>query len=152
MRLSHLLAESAKRPEDLPEGWFVCIDHDLTRWRIYFSDQNGKFLGYGSGRIEILPMRDGSPMSYMVRSSDAMHGWGPMLYDLALEFAEAGGLRPDQQVSDAAEAVWGYYRTKRPDVEVQWRIDEHGREYEVFVKPTSEVRDTIYRMGRLIER
>lgn len=47
-------------------------------------------------------------------------GWGPILYDVAIEVAtrEAGGLTSDRsEVSNAARAVWDKYDTARSDVE-----------------------------------
>lgn len=47
-------------------------------------------------------------------------GWGPILYDIAIEVAtqEAGGLTSDRsEVSDEARAVWDKYDTARGDVE-----------------------------------
>ncbi len=46
-------------------------------------------------------------------------GWGPLLYDVAMEVATAvyGGLTPDRaEVSGEAEAIWRYYATRRTDV------------------------------------
>lgn len=46
-------------------------------------------------------------------------GWGPLLYDLAMEKASSGGgLTPDRHsVSPDARAIWQKYDTARPDVE-----------------------------------
>jgi len=46
-------------------------------------------------------------------------GWGPLLYDVAIEYAtiRGGGLAPDRsQVSEDARSIWGFY-DKRSDVE-----------------------------------
>lgn len=50
---------------------------------------------------------------------DTTSGWGPLLYDLAIEVAteRAGGLTPDREsVSKDARAVWTTYDSSRPDV------------------------------------
>ena len=53
--------------------------------------------------------------SYHVTNSQAHEGFGPLLYDLAIELS--GGLVPDRTVvSNAARDVWDYYYTARPDV------------------------------------
>jgi hypothetical protein len=55
----------------------------------------------------------------MVWGSSAAHGWGPMLYDVAMELAtiQAGGLMSDRvSVSFAARDVWQYYMANRGDV------------------------------------
>lgn len=50
-----------------------------------------------------------------VSMSQAIGGYGPLLYDLAIEMT--GGLVPDRtEVSDAARKVWDYYNNQRPDV------------------------------------
>ena len=46
-------------------------------------------------------------------------GWGPLLYDLAMEYATSmgSGLAPDREnVSYKANAVWDYYLTNRNDI------------------------------------
>ena len=57
--------------------------------------------------------------AFIVAYSDAKHGWGPLLYDVAIEWAtlNGGGLTPDRQaVSYDAENVWRYYMQNRGDV------------------------------------
>lgn len=54
------------------------------------------------------------------QTNDTMTGWGPLLYDLAIETATqiAGGLTSDREiVSGDARSVWGKYDTARGDVE-----------------------------------
>ena len=58
-----------------------------------------------------------------VGNADALSGWGPLLYDVAIEYATqiANGLIPDRDaVSQYAQAVWRYYLVNRvPAEEVQ---------------------------------
>jgi len=50
-------------------------------------------------------------------TSEAAPGFGPMLYDIAMELAGDKGLMCDRSsVSDEAEQVWEYYLNNRPDV------------------------------------
>lgn len=52
-----------------------------------------------------------------VLNSAAESGYGPMLYDIALELAGKSGIIPDRQkVSPAAQAVWKFYYDNRKDV------------------------------------
>ena len=52
--------------------------------------------------------------SYVTHSS-AKGGFGPLLYDVAIEMT--GGLTPDRtEVSDPALRVWSYYEKNRDDV------------------------------------
>jgi hypothetical protein len=51
--------------------------------------------------------------------SEAHPGWGPLLYDVAIEYAtmKANGLIPDrEEVSPSARKVWNYYINNRQDV------------------------------------
>ena len=57
-------------------------------------------------------------------------GFGPMLYDIAMEIAtaEGGGLLSDRRnVSAEAFAVWAYYADKRQDVIAHQLDDDKGR-------------------------
>lgn len=72
--------------------------------------ERASYGGYG-------PCLDG----WMVSWSRADPGWGPLLYDVAMEWASdtGGGLMPDRHsVSPSAKAVWDYYFKKRKDI--QW--------------------------------
>ena len=57
--------------------------------------------------------------AWKVSSANAGHRWGPMLYDIAMEWAtlKAGGLIADRDaVSPDARGVWDYYLGNRGDV------------------------------------
>lgn len=57
---------------------------------------------------------------WFVSKASANHGWGPFLYDIAMELVTQKGklLRSHGDiVSEDARAVWDYYFTKRPDVD-----------------------------------
>ena len=76
------------------------------------------------GSISIGPRRKGDgecKNAFSVRlTTFTKNGWGPLLYDLAIESAsdEAGGLMSDRGVvSGHARSVWSAYDTSRPDVE-----------------------------------
>ncbi len=60
---------------------------------------------------------------YVVRSSWAQPGWGPLLYDAGLAMAHFDGLEgvvPDRgQVSSSAERLWWHYNQARRDVGVR---------------------------------
>lgn len=60
----------------------------------------------------------------------AASGFGPMLYDIAMEIAtaEGSGLLSDRgSVSAEAFAVWAYYADRRPDVTSYQLDDNEGR-------------------------
>lgn len=57
---------------------------------------------------------------FMVEQSEADSGWGPLLYDKALEYAtqQGKGLISDRtSVTPEAQRVWEYYHQHRSDVE-----------------------------------
>ena len=69
-------------------------------------------------------------LAWQVKYSQAANKWGPLLYDVAIEYATlwgdahcpdpkgCGGLIPDrEQVSVHARAVWDYYLNKRAGVD-----------------------------------
>ena len=94
-------------------------------------DVNGKIyeLGYNDaihGEVEIVSANYGhddiGPCdgAYQVKWSTATEGWGPLLYDVAIEYAtmHGNGLISDrEEVSDEAHAVWDYYLGRRGDVD-----------------------------------
>ena len=70
--------------------------------------------------------------AYGIDHSETASGWGPLLYDVAMEWASknGGGLTSDRgSVSKDAFRVWEYYLEKRPDVE-SIPLDIRNRGYE----------------------
>ena len=64
--------------------------------------------------------------AWVVATSHAVKGWGPVLYDLAIEYAtqNANGLVPDRAtVSSGALRVWNHYMNQRPDVQA-FQLDD----------------------------
>jgi len=134
-----VLEEGMKTIADLPEGVFITVNGamgDLIE--IYYSDTNGKeyedFLSSNKsesagGAGGVIGMETQAPLSDEFPCLNAMsisfsaveQGWGPLLYDIAIEVAtlNAGGLTPDRTiVSTDAYGVWEKYENERPDVEV----------------------------------
>lgn len=107
------LQEAAKGPEDLPEGVGVDISPYMGGILIgYDNDTSGV-----SGYVEMKPARDGCLGAYIIYQSEATKGFGPLLYDLALEVAGPKGVTADRgSVSADASNVWKYYYEKRDDV------------------------------------
>jgi|TARA_Y100000310_G_scaffold197178_1_gene197250 hypothetical protein len=134
-----LLTEAAKGPQDLPDGIFVKIFLDNDGYgdiaEVQYVEDDGNSVGWGSR-----PTPEGTPFgivmiykptekeaatagqcedAWMVLDSSAVPGWGPMLYDVAMEYAtlNGGGLISDRGVvSNSARKVWDYYMNNRPDV------------------------------------
>jgi len=125
-----LLTEAAKGPADLPDNVVIVINPVRGREvEIYYALAGNVFLRPGAddmvyGSISIYDIQSdpnygkcGGAM--MVGGSYAASGWGPLLYDVAIEWAtkNAGGLIADRTtVSEDAKSVWKYYMQNRGDV------------------------------------
>ena len=133
-----ILQEGMKMPEQLPDVVGVVIDYSLSPIvNIYYAelDKNGNIVTksptYPWGRVELslgtqrynYGPCDGAAT---VRETNAVSGWGPLLYDVAIEVAssEASGLIADRRsVSDEAWRVWNTYMAKRDDVD-HFQLDD----------------------------
>jgi len=123
-----LLTEAAYGPEDIPDGVVV------VRIRIagrdpyfYFADADtleeleedpNPWSRYAKphGSIQVYNLGNGQFRVAQVVASD---GWGPLLHDLAMEYATANGkgLGPDtRENSPESMKVWDYYHDRRDDV------------------------------------
>jgi hypothetical protein len=123
-----LLTEAAKAPQDLPDGIWVKIKEDDWGVEVAYINKLGNELGprqriNGIVMVENIPEDDDSLGScggaWMIGSSQAAPGWGPMLYDVAMEYAtmKGGGIMADRgSVSPTARNVWDYYMNNRGDV------------------------------------
>jgi len=68
--------------------------------------------------------------AYEVRWTEAPKGWGPLLYDVGMEYAtmKGGGLVSDRSsVTPSAAHVWDYYFNDRDDVDYEQLDDWEGR-------------------------
>lgn len=108
---------------------YVTVDKEgLTDFSVYYSDKNGypkdSRISDVHGEVTIMRPDDGTGPcgeALNVVYSEASKGWGPMLYDVAMEVATqvGGGLTPDRSsVSAAAQNVWDYYSVDRGDVQI----------------------------------
>ena len=140
-----LLTEAAKGPTDLPDDIFVKMKADSEFAEFEFVTKSGEYKGEPTYSRAISPDFDGSGDAdgiygtiqlyrisdseaenvgpclgaWMISWAQASPGWGPMLYDLAMEYATAqgSGLMADRsEVSGDARKVWGYYLDNRSDV------------------------------------
>ncbi len=129
------LAEGMKTVADLPDDLYIGImDEGGENVHFYYSDEEGNDTDFYddpvSGMVSIhRPLRGGGPLklkpegdcagAWVISSTEATKGWGPLLYDIAIEWATENGegLTPDRSsVSVDAVKVWDYYLTKRSDV------------------------------------
>jgi len=143
-----LLTEAAKGPEDMADDAFVRIRAHGPGYTIEYSNEDGSRykplssipgqLEAPAGKIQLYSLTGETPIAggddgpcgeaWMVAHSVAKSGWGPMLYDVAVEFAtlNGGGLVADRSVvSRDAFNIWQYYMNSRPDVE-HVQLDDIG--------------------------
>ena len=103
---------------DKPAGNIYCMPietHTDDEWDAYRNDE-----------LDELP-----PTVLMVRNVQANGGWGPLLYELAMEMAsyDSGGLIADRERTDSlAMPVWRYF-FKRSDIE-KHELPEHNHTYQ----------------------
>tara|TARA_R110000824_G_scaffold7271_3_gene32836 strand:+ start:1065 stop:1688 length:624 start_codon:yes stop_codon:yes gene_type:complete len=131
-----LLTEAAFGPKDLPENTSVVLSTDETGASIYLAERApdgwvGISHGDNWGEIDINPATETRGFdcggAWIVSTSMAGSGWGPMLYDIAIEHATivAEGLTPDRfDVSYDAKRIWRYYLESRPDVQAHQLEDK----------------------------
>jgi len=115
-----LLTEAAKTIEDLPLDTYIGIDDMEDEIMIFFCDAEGNSKRMGNINLE-LPPRGAGPCNgaYLITWVEATSGYGPLLYDLAMEYAtkKGGGLTADRKtVQPDAIRVWDYYASQRGDV------------------------------------
>ena len=128
--IRELLTEAAKDISNLPEGVGVGIhtwgDGSLDIYYVDLERNIPAFLPdksetYGGVKVKrAVPRLYGEcGGAYMISGAFAVSGWGPMLYDVAMEWAtlNGGGLMADREgVSGDARQVWDYYLNSRGDV------------------------------------
>lgn len=134
-RQDEVLEESAKGLSDLPEGSTVVVEpYEGSSIIIYYADADGvefteDSYPYGYIVLEKPPYSRRYPCNkgLMIAMSKTAGGYGPFLYDVAMEVAtiKGGGMISDRlSVSDDAYGVWEYYLNKRSDVENSQLDDE----------------------------
>ena len=130
-----LLAEAAKTPADIGDmvvevKFTPGSSIDVSLWDMPFKNNElfislGKeYTGFKTKVGEVQAAKAASITgdcsgAYQVvwSSADEAPGFGPMLYDIAMELAGDDGLMCDRgTVSKEATRVWEYYLNNRPDV------------------------------------
>ena len=144
-----VLTEGMKTAADLPQGSGIAMISRGTNPMFVYTHDGKPLYNYPHPRFnpgvpegapwgEVLigklkPNSQGECSdAYGIDHSDTASGWGPLLYDVAMEWASknGGGLTSDRgSVSRDAFRVWEYYLEKRPDVE-SVPLDIRNRGYE----------------------
>ena len=129
-----ILLESAKSVIDLPDGVGIVVKSAakngfrVSYVRLRAPGVEPVISKKPYGGVICLPAMSWEPdnlqpvpcdNAYAIGGSQADSGWGPLLYDVAMEVATllGGGLTADRDtVSTSAHSVWSYYANKRADV------------------------------------
>ena len=128
------LEEAMKGVGELPDDVVVVVRKgmDSSGFRVYFALRDDPYKALKPGDLDrleagidiygVLRISQGRNFPYegvyIVSSSKVKDGYGPLLYDVAMETAGQAGLKPDTlTVSDDASAVWKHYESSRPDVD-----------------------------------
>lgn len=131
----NIINEAAAGLNQLPKDCFIAIKPEsmsIPTFQIYYSDARGNQYRVNNQYLGFLSMVRGSALKpdprlqahkvWEVNQSYAVKGYGPLLYDIAMELAnkvENGGglLKADPEFSsDDAQNVWNYYNNSRADV------------------------------------
>ena len=140
------LNEAAVGINNLPARTVVVIDERGYSAEIYYSEignmGNTDTYPYGMIRIERTSNKpeEDCDGAWKVASVKADSGWGPMLYDIAIEWAtqNANGLIADRTaVEDEAKNVWDYYLNKRDDVQAH-QIGDNNCDQDVAIEDRGE--------------
>lgn len=122
-RLLTNLHEAARAPIDMPDGVSIVIEKKRGETEISFYKDGLRnahgFLGGVWGSVSLEEPDWDCDNALSVSMSGASKGWGPLLYDVAIEYATkiAGGLIADREsVTSQAVRVWDYYLNRRSDV------------------------------------
>ena len=119
--IRRVLSEAMKGAEDLPDGHYVTIDAMggdimVSIWQQDVIKPLGTLVMHRASLGGDGGIGDGT---WVVTTSRANKGWGPLMYDVAMEWAtmHGSGLTCDREtVSDAAYHIWDYYMNSRSDV------------------------------------
>ena len=129
-----LLKEDAKGAQDLPEDVYVKVFKWNKRIVVMFTDADGNQIypgDIGTGENDIYgevsffeedPKGRSCDGASIIAVTDVADGWGPFLYDIAMEIAtmRTNGLASDRDtVSYEAQDVWEYYRLFRSESDVK---------------------------------
>lgn len=117
-----LIKEAMKSPADLPEDFFVKIETFGDFVEVSYQHRDGLDDSIeGMLVAEQMSESDCVANSYEITSANATSGWGPLLYDVMMEYLTSSKnaiLTSDRaMVSADAKNVWDFYLNNRSDVE-----------------------------------
>ena len=119
-----LLSEGMKMPSDLPDSAYVIIDDSGNDryFEVIIEDPDTPIYdAFGADTLASLQVSK-APAGYcdgawQIIGAAAKDGYGPLAYDIAMEYVGNEGLMCDRtSVSEDAAKVWDFYLNSRPDV------------------------------------
>ena len=141
--IEEVINEGAKGIQDLPEDVYVAVfSSRYGRIFVSFANKEGSPIppvdfdtGEDNpiwGEVSFFEKDKENPCddSAVIATTEAVQGWGPFLYDIAMEVAtkRSNGLTSDRKiVSPKARKVWDYYDTQRSDVK-SFQLDNEESE------------------------
>lgn len=148
---------------DLPEGISVRIIDNGESFKVEYVDGRGSTAkvagGIKLGEVKVSKIEN--YQGWHVTFSQAMNRFGPLLYDVAIEYAtiKGGGLTSDRygSVSTHASDVWEKYYNDRSDVKKTPLPNDMRREHDThpssFLYKKDPVRiNNLKASGKLIEK
>lgn len=126
-----VIVEAAMSPADLPKNYYIEIydggSFIEVSYKLSYLDKTSPRI---SGELVSEKMQSGFCLdnTYEIITAKATKKWGPMLYDVMLEYvtnSKGGQLTSDRgMVTTDAKNVWNYYLENRADVE-KIKLDLH---------------------------
>lgn len=155
--INEVLEEGMKTASELPEDVYVKVFHNGRKVTVAFSDKDGnRFRQFDTktfeenpiwGSVSFLEKDKNKPcdQSAVIAITDVADGWGPLLYDIAMEVAtmRSNGLAPDRFiVSGPAYKVWDYYLNKRTNTKDN-QIDDENNQFDVKSHQLDDEKNTL---------
>jgi hypothetical protein len=113
-----LLTEGMKTADELPDDAYVWINHNGSMFSVQVAHAGAGYRGPGVlANVALRKAPHGCSGAWEVTNARAKEGWGPLAYDIAMEYVGHEGIMCDRaSVSDDAAKVWDFYLNSRSDV------------------------------------
>lgn len=128
-KLRSIISEAMKMPSDLGDDFYVSVSFGPGRrykielmHSISWDNPPPGFVARDRAVGAVEAEFNSACGAYEVKKSYSRGGYGPLLYDIAIELSGKRGLTSDRKsVSADAQRVWEYYIKSRSDI-VTWDI------------------------------
>lgn len=153
-----LLTEAMKMPADLSDNMYVLIEKNRAGdyFEVTINDAEQYWSSHGIiAELMVGKADDHNGLNcdgaWVIIGSEAEQGYGPLVYDIAMEYVGDDGLMCDRaDVSFEAADVWDFYLSSRPDVKAV-QLDFHEKP---FLTPNNmkDDCDGQYTLARHVDR